>query len=741
MGKWSRRAFITAGALAGGGLIVGVAIRPGHRTPKLAKLVENDDETLVNAWVKILPDNSVRVIVPHAEMGQGVHTVLPMMLADEMDADWATVSMQQAPAHEEYATFHVARQFMLPGKAPGIVEDTLKGAFLKVSQAMSLQITGGSFSVRSTGVLGMRTAGAAARQMLIESAADSWGVPVSEIRAENSYLYHDASNRSEPYIAFAEAAATKQGPSHPVLKTPDQFKLMGQPLARFDIPSKVDGTAIFGVDVDLPGMKYATVKAAPVLGSVIESMDATKAEQMNGVIKVVNLGNAVGVIADGYWQAKKAVAQVDVRFSEGPSNLLNSQIMFEKFGQDMDAAVANGDEQEDFSVGDARKVLSQADAVIEAEYKVPFLAHTTMEPMNSTALVSTNDAGDSKVDVWAGLQNPLGTRDYIADEFDVEKENVTVHNVYLGGGFGRRNSTDYAHQSVQLAQTVPGVPVKMIWSREEDVQQDYYRPAVVSRFKAALNSDGNPTAWENQFIDKHEPVEAPTIPYAIANQLIHYTDSPTHIRFGAWRSVDHTQHAFFTESFIDELAHAAGKDPYQYRRDLISDQPRVLKVLDTAAQMANWGTSLAAGRARGIALQLSFNSIVAEVVETEIVAGTPVVHKVYCAADVGFAVNPDGVKAQMESGIIYGLSAALYEEITIDKGAVMQSNFHDYRAVRMNDAPDIEVQIINSGESLGGAGEPGTPPVAPALTNAIFALTGKRIRELPISKYDNTYKV
>ncbi|MFT5656316.1 MAG: isoquinoline 1-oxidoreductase beta subunit [Arenicella sp.] len=739
MGKLTRRTFITAGVLVGGGLIVGVAIRPGNRTPNLAKLVENDDETLVNAWVKILPDNSIRVIVPHAEMGQGVHTVLPMMLADEMDADWATVSMEQAPAHEEYASFHVVRQFILPSAAPGIVEDTLTGAFLKISQAMSLQITGGSFSVRSTGVLGMRTAGAAARQMLIESAAQSWAVPVTEIRAENSYLYHDASNRSEPYIAFAQAAATKQGPSQPVLKTPDQFKLMGQPLARLDIPSKVDGTAIFGVDIDLPGMKYATVRSAPVFGSLVESMDASRAEKMNGVVKVVNLGNGVGVIADGYWQAKKALAEVDVKFSQVPADQLNTTTMFKQFAKDMDAAVANGDEQEDFSVGDARKALSQADAVIEAEYRVPFLAHTTMEPMNSTALVSTDDAGNDKVDVWSGLQNPLGARDYVADEFDIEKHNVTVHNVYLGGGFGRRALPDYVHQSVQLAQALPGVPVKMIWSREEDVQQDYYRPAVMSRFKAALDAAGNPTAWENQFIDKHEPVEAPTIPYAVANQFIHYTDSPTHIRFGAWRSVDHTQHAFFTESFIDELAHAAGKDPYQYRRDLLIDQPRVLKVLDTAAQMANWDTPLPAGRARGIALQLSFNSVVAEVVETEIVAGTPVIHKVYCAADVGFAVNPDGVKAQMESGIIYGLGAALYGEITIDKGAIVQSNFHDYRAVRMNDAPDIEVRIINSGESLGGAGEPGTPPIAPALTNAIFALTGKRIRELPISKYDNTY--
>jgi len=316
MGKWTRRAFITTGVLVGGGLVVGVAIRPGHRTPKLAGIVENEGETLINAWVKILPDNSIRVIVPHAEMGQGVHTVLPMMLADEMDADWKTVSMEQAPAHDEYASNDIVREFALPGKAPGIVEDTLNGVTLKLAQQMGLQITGGSFSVRGTGTWGMRTAGAAARELLINAAAKEWQVPASEIRAENSVLYHDKSNRSDQFVAFAEAAAGEQGPTQPKLKSPDQFKIMGKHVERFDIPAKVDGSAIFGVDVELPGMKYACVKCAPVFGSSLVSLDSSAAEQMKGVIKVVNLGAGVGVIADSYWQAKKALDTINVSYSK-----------------------------------------------------------------------------------------------------------------------------------------------------------------------------------------------------------------------------------------------------------------------------------------------------------------------------------------------------------------------------------------------------------------------------------------
>lgn len=731
MGKWTRRAFLSAGALVGGGLIVGVAIRPGHRTPKLAKLVENEGETLINAWVKIRPDNSIKVIVPHAEMGQGVHTVLPMMLADEMDADWQTVSMEQAPAHDEYASNGVVREFAFPNKAPGIVEDTLNGLFLKVAQSMSLQITGGSFSVRGTGTWGMRVAGAAARQLLIDAAAQEWQVPSNEIRAENSYLFHDKTAKSAQFVSFAETAAKHQGEVQPTLKTPEQFKIMGKHVERFDIPAKVDGTAIFGVDIDLPNMKYACVKGAPVFGSAVTSLDSLDAEKMKGVLKVVNLDTGVGVIAETYWQAKKALDQVKVAFTKSESDRMSTQSMFEQFSKDMNAALENGDEETDYKKGDARSVLAKARNVIEAEYRVPLLAHATMEPMNCTAWEN-----NGKLELWAGLQNPLGIRNLLADTFSYDEDQIEIHNVYLGGGFGRRAMDDYPLQGAKLARALPGVPVKMIWSREEDTQQDFYRPAIMSRFKASLNSEGYPEAWENQFIDKHEPVEAPTIPYTVADQFIHYTNSPTHVRFGPWRSVDHTQHAFFTESFIDELAHAADKDPYQYRYDLLSDDLRARKVLETAAKMSKWGKEMPEGWGQGIALQRSFNTIVAEVVDLDMSSGKPKVTNVYCAADPGFAMSTDGFKAQMESGIIYGLTAALYGEINIRDGAVVESNFHNYKMLRMNEAPEIEIHIINSGDSsLGGGGEPGTPPIAPALSNAIFAITGKRIRELPVSKF------
>jgi isoquinoline 1-oxidoreductase beta subunit len=728
MSKLTRRAFLTAGVIVGGGLIVGVAIRPGHRTPKLAKFMQHGDEVLVNAWVKLLPDNSVKVIVSHSEMGQGAQSALAIMLADEMDVDWDSVTVEEAPAHDEYANFHMAREFLLPGKMPGIVNQTINGVFLTISKQIALQVTGGSFSVRSTGERGMRVAGAAAKDLLMQAAAQEWQVAATEIRAEKSYLYHDATNRKEPYIKFAKTAAQQQGPEFPTLKTPKQFNLMGnENIQRLDIPEKVDGTAQFGIDVVLPGMKYATVKTSPVFGSTVESVDSSTAEKMKGVIKVVNLGDGVGVIADSYWQAKKAIAAVNVTYSSSEWDNTDSATIMAQFRSDMDKAVANGDEETDFSLGDARKELESASKVIAVEYSVPYLAHTTMEPMNCTALVQ-----DGKIEVWTGTQNPLGIKASIAEDLEVDSDNVVVNNVYLGGGFGRRAMNDYPSQAAKLARALPGVPVKMIWSREEDTQHDFYRPAVVSRFKAALADTGLPTAWENQYVDKHEPKEAPYIPYQVDNQFVHYTESPTHIPFGPWRSVDHSQHAFFTESFIDELAHAANQDALDYRRKLLKSEPRYLKVLEAVAKMSDWGSALPQGWGRGIAIHGSFNSIVAEVVEVDMSNGSLRVDKVFCVADAGYAYCPNAFRAQMESGIIFGLTAALHGEITIKNGAVMQSNLHDYQMVRMNTAPDIYVEIINSGEKTGGAGEPGTPPIAPALTNAIFAATGNRIRELPV---------
>ncbi|GAA6139078.1 xanthine dehydrogenase family protein molybdopterin-binding subunit [Arenicella sp. 4NH20-0111] len=728
MGKWTRRAFLLGGALSGGGLVLAVAVRPGHRTPRLAKLVQGENEVLVNAWVKLLPNNEIKVIVPHVEMGQGAHTAMAMMLAEELDADWSKVSVEEAPAHEEYATYDIARDFVYPAQVPGFVDDTIKGAFLEISQIMDLQITGGSYSVRATGVRSMRVAGAAVRELLINAAADVWGVAASEVRTEDSFLFHDGSGKKAAYIEFAQQAAKEKGSNTPTLKSESEFKIMGRrDIQRLDIPAKVTGEAQFGIDVALPGMKVATVRAAPVFGATVESVDSQAVQKLDAVHRVLNLGDAVAVVAEGYWQAKKALAQLEIVFSKTDNDSLSSVEITQGFKQDLDKAVEDGQEIEDFSEGDVSLAFGASTKIIEAEYSVPFLAHATMEPMNCTALFR-----DGLLEVWTGTQNPLGVRNSLAKEFSIDANNVIVNNQYLGGGFGRRADIDYSLQAAKIAIELPDTPIKLIWSREEDTQHDHYRQAMVSRFKGGFDSNGAVVAWDNQFHEKHEPVEAPYIPYDIPNQSIHYTNSATHVPFGPWRSVDHSVHAFFTESFIDELAHAAGEDGYHFRRGLLGREKRMISVLDTAAKMANWNEALPAGWGRGIAIHRSFNTIVAQVVEVNMTGSSLRVEKVFCAADAGYAVSPDGFKAQMESGIVFGLTAALFGEITIKSGAVVQSNFHDYPMIRMKDSPLIEVEIINSGEALGGGGEPGTPPIAPAVTNAIFAASGTRVRALPI---------
>ncbi len=725
MGKWTRRAFMTAGALAGGGLIVGVAVRPGHRTPELAKFMQRDDEVMVDAWIKLLPDNSVTVIVPHVEMGQGSHTSMAMMLAEDLDADWSTVRVEEAPAHEEYVTSDLARDFILPGEVPGVIDASIRGAFFELAQIMDLQITGGSYSVRGTGVRTMRVAGAAIRQLIVEVAAEQWRVPDAEIRTADSYVFHDASAKKAPYIEFAAEVAARKPVNRPVLKPSSEFKIIGrQDIARLDIPSKVDGSAKFGVDTVLPDMKVAAIKAAPVFGAEVVSVNDSAALDQKGVVKVVNMGDAVAVIADGYWSAKKALAAVDVEFGYTGHEKVSSATLYEQFRADLDRAIENGDEHEDFVLGDAREALDKSEKVIEAEYQIPYLAHATMEPMSCTALLD----GD-RIELWTGTQVPLGVRNAVAKELGFDPEFVTVNNLYLGGGFGRRADMDFALQAAKLAMELPGLPVKVIWSREEDTQHDHYRQAMISRFKGGLSKDGVPIAWENQFHEKHEP----DFPYAIENKLIHYTDSPTHIPFGPWRSVDHSVHAFFTESFIDELAATANADPVAFRANLLDQKPRYKKVLETAADMSSWGSELPSGWGRGISLHASFGSIVAQVAVVDTTGGSVSVKHVYCAADPGLAVSPDGFTAQMESGIVFGLTAALFGEVSIENGAVKQSNFHDYRMLRMKDAPKIQVAIINSGEKIGGGGEPGTPPIAAAVANAVYAATGKRVRKLPLN--------
>ena len=745
MGKWSRRAFIGTGVVLGGGLAVGiglgVAVAPGQRQRGIAGLATHTDEKLLQVWVKVAPDGIVTAILPHAEMGQGISTALPMMLADEMDADWDKVRWEAAPAHEEFANYALAEGFildpMLGGKTlPGVLVDPVRGAFFQVAKRMDLQVTGGSSSVRATGMYGMRVAGAAARAMLLQAAADEMKVPAGQLRVANGVVHHDASGRSLHFGELAAAAAKLDAPLNPPLKTREQFRIMGTSKRRLDVPEKVDGTAQFGLDAKPPGLKYAAVRGAPVFGGTVKHVDESALQGMPGIVKVVNLGNAVAVVADGYWRAHKALLALKIEFDGGAAAATSSAGIFAQYGKTLDELERGGKGKNDVVLGDVDAALNGAAKVVDAEYRVPFLAHAPMEPLNATAWLH-----DGKLDLWTGNQNPLGFRAAAAAAAGIAADKVTVHPAYLGGGFGRKFITDYAEQAVLIAKQIDA-PVKLIWSREEDIRQDRYRPAVTSRFKAGLDASGKPVAWRNGYVEKHEPADAPLIPYAIANQSIRSVASPTHVPFGPWRSVDHSQHGFFTESFVDELAHAAGKDPYQFRRELLVGEPRLLKVLDTVAEKAGWSNPLPKGWGRGIALQRSFGSIVAQVVEVQVAADGKVrAHRVVCVVDCGFAINPNGLIAQMESGAIYGLTAALYGEITIDKGAVVQSNFHDYQMVRMDDAPLLETYIVNSDQALGGAGEPGTPAIAPALANAIFAATGTRIRELPVKNYDLKIKL
>jgi len=729
--KWSRRAFITTGVAAGGVVVFGVAIRRGNRAEKVRSLVAGADDSIFDIWLTISPDNSVTAIVPHAEMGQGTHTALAMMLADELDADWSSINILEAPSDKEYANYALAK-----GYAAGDIDfptwlvDTVDGIFFRATQAMGLQITGGSTAVRTTGQLAMRVTGAATRAVLVEAAASEWQVPPEEVSVREGIVYHTASDSSASFASLAAQAARLGLPRDPVLKTVDQFRIMGTSPPRNDIPPKVDGSASFGIDATLPGMKYAAVKAAPVFGGSVTSFDPASIQDLPGVRKIINLDDAVAVVADGYWQAKTALDKLQVEFDDGGNASWEQGDIFRQFTDDLDASATAGDEETDLEFGDAPAALANANQVVEAEYRVPYLAHSPMEPMNCTAWVR-----DGRCELWTGSQNPLGFAKEVADAIDLDIDDVTVHNQYLGGGFGRRAFPDYAVQAARIAADVH-YPVKLVWSREEDTRHDHYRQASVSRFRGGLDAEGNAIAWHNHYVNKHDPEEAPHIPYAIDNQRIVYAQSSTHVPWGFWRSVDHSLHAFFTESFIDEIAIAAGRDPYEYRRDLLADQPRFLAVLDLAASKAGWGEPLADNAGRGISIHRSFGTIVAEVVDVEVVDGELTVPRVVCAVDAGFAVHPDGMAAQMESGIAYGLTAALYGEISIRHGAVAQSNFHDYPMLRMDKAPAVETHIINSGESMGGAGEPGTPPIAPALANAIFNATGIRIRELPIRQHD-----
>lgn len=725
MGKWTRRAFIGAGSVVGGGLALGIG--EFSLAPNRLKLAPTDplsaDASRLTTWIKIANDNRITVIVPHCEMGQGAQTGLAMMAAEELDAEWNLVSVEEAAARNEYAAGYLVRGFGGMLTPPDILLRGLNHLTYKVADWMNLQVTGGSASIRFTGEYGMRVAGATAKAMVIEAAAKRWQVPAETCTANASYVTHADGHRAS-YGELAAEAAQLALPKQPRLKTREQFKLLGTSPQRFDIASKVDGTAQFGIDVIRPNMVYAAVKAAPSFGSKLIAVDDAVVKELPGVISVVKLENAVAVVARHYWQARRALEQLSPQF-DGVNQDVNSAAIFADFASTLSTSAGS----EVVTAGNVDKALGNSE-LIEAEYKVPYLAHATMEPMNATVLVEADAC-----ELWLGTQDPLHARAIAADITGIAKDKIRVNNQMLGGGFGRRlpGVHDFLEQAVHVAKAVAGRPVQLIWSREEDFQHDFYRSAVLGRYQATLDTQGLPLAWRAHFVGDAGDGAA-TLPYDIPHQSIRRFKIENPIRLGAWRSVDHTQHGFFTEVFIDELAHAAKQDPYAYRRALLQQSPRHLAVLDVAARSANWGQALPAGEGRGIALVESFGTLVCQVVEVAVSGSTLIVKRVVAAVDCGDVVHRSAALAQVEGGILFGLSAALHGEITIDKGAVVQSNFHDHRVLRINEAPAIEVHFIASDAPRGGLGEPGVPPIAPAVVNAIFAATGQRIRSLPIVK-------
>ena len=752
-----RRRFMIAAGVAGAGLAVGSWWVYRKRNMLLVPdaLTASQGESIFNAWLKIDTNGRIIVQVPRQEMGQGISTALPMLVAEELGCDFSDVDFEQAPIASVYGNAAVLGEGA-PFRADDdswIAEFTRLTQF-KVGRVLGLQLTGGSSSVRDAWEP-MRNAGATARVMLIAAAARRLDVPESECTVEKSQVVHEKSDRRVSFGSVAAEAAALKMPTQVTLKDRSAFQILGTSQARLDIPEKVDGSAMFGIDARPDGMVYAAIRHSPVFGGGITQVDSSTAGDMPGVRAVLELPGtsmtnaAVVVVAEHYWQAKKALEAVSVEWQDGPNGghdtteqrARYTQLLKSEKGRTYDSA---GDIEPIFAEAAGTKVLSQ-------NYFAPYLAHATMEPMNCTAVIRADDSAE----VWVGNQMPPAVRSVLARGAEIEPDKITVNTPYLGGGFGRRAEMDVVMQAGQIATQLRDTPVQLIWSREEDMQHGQYRPMGSATMRAAFASNGDFEAFDSKVVgqscsyslisrlmpgmesnlmkDRTSAEGIFDLPYAVPNRRVSHILAEEPIPVGFWRSVGYSHNAFFAEAFIDECAEAAGKDPYAFRHHLLSHSPRHQKVLALAAEKAGWETPTPDGLGRGIALVESFGSIVAEVAEVELQDGQVHVRRVTCAVDCGFALNPDTVKAQIESAVIYGLTAALYGEITIKAGRVQQSNFPDYEMIKLAQAPNIEVHIIESGiEHLGGIGEPGTPPIAPAVANAVYALTGKRVRELPI---------
>ncbi|MBM4187323.1 MAG: xanthine dehydrogenase family protein molybdopterin-binding subunit [Gemmatimonadetes bacterium] len=719
-----RRRFVKVGAAAGAGLALAVSFQG---CADEAAPAAPEDSFAPDAWIRIDPDGTVTVMVDRSEMGQGVSTALPMLVAEELDADWSKVRYQFAGANEAY-----------------------------YNPVMRVQATGGSTAVRAAWEP-LRRAGATARAMLVAAAARGWGVPAAECETEPGVVVHRPSNRRAGYGSLVSAAREEPVPEAVALKAPENFRLIGTSPERLDLREKVTGRARFGADAGPPNSLVALVARCPVPGGRMVGFRPERALGVAGVRRVVPIETGVAVVADGFWAAKLGRDALEVDWDEGERAALDDAAV----AGTLEALTAPGAGRLAKAVGDVAAAV--AARTVEAVYQVPFLAHATMEPMNCTAQVA-----GGQVTVWVPTQFQAapsfmaggGTRGVAASVAGVPADRVTVHTTHLGGGFGRRSELDFVKEAVAVAKVV-GEPVRLMWTREDDLRHDVYRPAARHVMAAALAPDGAPVSWIHRtasqsifvkFLPGFVPgwaariagplkggIDASAVegaidhPYEVPNFEMRYGMAPAALPVGYWRSVAHTHTAFAVESFVDELAHAAQADPVAYRLRLLANAPRHRAVLELAATQAGWGSPPPSGRFRGVAVHESFGSFVAQVAEVEVDGTSIRVRRVVCAVDCGMVVHPDTVRAQMESGIVYGLSAALHGRITVAGGRVQQSNFHDYPVLRMAEMPVVETHIVPSGFEPGGVGEPATPPIAPAVANAVFSATGRRLRTLPLA--------
>jgi isoquinoline 1-oxidoreductase beta subunit len=720
----TRRAFLkfsaSVAAMAGGGLLLGFSVparsQGGQGDARKTVIGGDGIETpqggvlAPNAFVQIDTAGKVTLIVPKVEMGQGVYTSIPMLIAEELEVPLDSVTIDHAPPNEKLFT------------------DPLLGG----------QLTGGSTSIRYAWEP-MRRAGATTRVLLINAAAQQWQVDPATCHAENGQVVHAASKRSIGYGQLADAAAKLPVPQNVALKDPKDFKLIGTQAKRLDSPEKVDGSAMFGLDVRLPDMVYAAIVNCPVFGGTLASVDDTAAKKIPGVRQIVKIDNGVAVIGDHTWAAKRGAAALKITWNEGAGASVSTQTIVDDLAKasQRDGAVARKE-------GDVNNAFSQAKTRVDAVYQQPFLAHATMEPINCTVHVKPDGC-----DIWVGTQVPTRARDAGAKVTGLPPEKIVVHNHLLGGGFGRRLEVDAITQALKVGKQL-NVPVKVTWTREEDIQHDMYRPYYYDRISAGLDANGKPVAWQHRIVGSSilarfappavkngvdpDAVEvAADLPYDLPNQLVDYVrQEPRDIPTAFWRGVGPTRGTWVVESFIDELAAQAKVDPVKYRRDLLGKSPRALNVLNVATQAAGYGGALPKGQGRGVSVMHAFGSYLAMVADVTVDQGEVKVNRVVCAVDCGMVVNPNTVEAQIQGGVIFAITATLYSEITIDRGRVQQSNFTDYRMLRINETPPIDVHIVKSSEAPGGIGEPGTAAVIPAIANAIYAATGKRLRQLPV---------